>query len=111
MLRYATSGISPKKRKMKQMKQKILITLLLCIGTVLFAAARPDRDVRIGKKDALTIKPGNFEIVISPKATPVVKWTANDLAANMKEILGTAPEVVTAPTGKVPIFQIGRAHV
>ena len=84
------------------MKSKSIIALV-CFVVTLMAAPRPEREIVMGKKDALTLKPENYEIVISPKATPVVKWSANELAGLLKDIFGVAPAVVTAPTGKIPI--------
>ena len=85
------------------MKSKSLIVFLFCIVSFLSAAARPEREVVIGKKNALTLKPDNYEIVIPENACQVVKWTSTEMAGLLKEIFGVEPAVVTKPTGKIPI--------
>lgn len=72
-----------------------LFIFVLFLGIAFSAAAerilpftlepRMPRKISLGKKMVLTLKPGNFEIVVSPEVSPAAKYAAEEIAQALSQ--------------------------
>ena len=85
--------------------KKLFLLLLLCAGVFAQLSAAPlPRSVTVGKKTLIELKPGNFAILIPPKASKVIQFAASELQTVLSQAMGTKVPVVSTP-------QSGKHHL
>ena len=89
------------------MKQKLTVMLAFSLafgamaGTVLPFTLEPrlPRQIDVGKKSLLVLKPGNFEIVVPPEVSPAAKFAAKEMAEALGKAFGCKVSPVQKASG------------
>ena len=79
---------------MKKVFLAAFITAAACL--TLCGAALP-KQITIGKKTVMELKPGNVVILTQANPSPVIKFAASELQTLLSKVLGAQIPVVTAP--------------
>ena len=95
--------------------KKILFAAMLFAAALCSGEAAPlpfsiepkiPRKISVGKAPALTLTPGNFDIVACQK-TPTVQLAAKEIADALSEVFGTPVKPVAKPSGKAVEIRVG----